>query len=113
MGEGWPSRRKYISMNVTFFAAIGAFIIAFAIVMLYRPGQPTAADLSRLAPGMTPAEVTAILGEPKMTLESKITAEKTEATWTYDLPASKWSVVTQSYQLKFYEGKLDSWWKVK
>ena len=113
MGEGWPSRRKYISMNVTFFAALVAFAATFAVVMLFKPGSPTAADLSRIQKGMTPAEVRAILGEPKSSLRQTLTPGDPEETWTYSLPASHWSVVNDEYQMKFYQGKFDSWWKIE
>ena len=110
MGEGWPSRRKYISMNVTFFAAIAAFALVFIAVMLYKPGEATVADLERLEAGMTPDEVQAILGEPKISVQNQVVPGNPEETWTYYLAKSRWSVKRQTWQLKFYHGQLDSWW---
>jgi len=113
MGEGWPSRRKYISMNVTFFAALAAFAIVLIAVLLYKPGEATAADVKRLAVGMTPDEVTAILGEPNISVQSRVVPGNPEETWTYYLAGSRWSVKRQTWQLKFYHGQLDSWWMMK
>ena len=70
MGEGWPSRRKYVTMNVTFFAALAAFGLTVAVVLLYHSGAHTAGDLAKLQKGMTPQEVTAVLGEPRMSVRS-------------------------------------------
>ena len=113
MGEGWPTRRKYITMNVTYFAALAVFILAFAVVMIYKPGRPTAGDLERLQKGTTPAAVATVLGEPYITLGETTQSGSYEETWTYHLPASHWSVTRQTYQLKFFDGQFDSWWKVQ
>jgi outer membrane protein assembly factor BamE (lipoprotein component of BamABCDE complex) len=111
MSEGWVSKRKYISLNLAFFVAIAAFLATFAVTVLYKPGKPTAADLSLLQAGMTPAQVTGILGEPKINTQSYVVPGNPEETWTYYLAASRWSLKTQTWQLKFYQGRLDSWWK--
>jgi len=89
------------------------FAVTFAMVLIFKPTAHTAGELSQLQKGMTPAEVRQILGEPKISQGSVITPNAAEETWTYSLPASRWSVTTEEYQLKFYEGTLDSWWKVK
>ena len=111
MSEGWVSKRKYISLNMAFFIAIAAFIVAFAATVVYKPGKPTASDLSRLELGMLPGQVTAILGDPNISMQSYVIPNNPEETWTYYLPAGRWSVKTQTWQVKFYNGKLDSWWK--
>jgi hypothetical protein len=100
-------------MNVTFFAAIMAFVLAFAVVLLYKPGAPTAGDLERLQRGMTPEEVVAVLGEPRMSVRGTMIGAEREQLWTYMLTESRWGVVREEYQLKFFDGRLDSWWKVK
>lgn len=113
MSEAWPSKRKYISLNAAFFIAIASFFAVFLVTVLYKPGVPTAVDMKRLGIGMSPGEVTAILGEPKISLQSYVTPGNPEEMWTYYLPASRWSPKTQTWQLKFYDGKLDSWWQQK
>ena len=110
MAEGWPSKRKYITLNAAFFIAIGVFLATFAVTLLYKPGRSTVRDLSRLETGMTPLQVTGILGEPNISLQTHVTSDNTEETWTYYLPKSRWSAITQTWQLKFYNGRLDSWW---
>ncbi len=113
MGEGWPTKRKRFLMNATFFVALVAFILTLAVVMLYKPGQPTAGDMKRLEQGMTPGEVIALLGEPRIATRATVTAGDKEEVWTYALPETHWGLVKEDYQLKFFEGRLDSWYKIK
>lgn len=113
MGEGWPSKRKYITMNVTFFVALAAFAMTFAVVMIYKPNIPVVGDLDRLEKGMTRLQVTQILGPPDMSVSSTMGTGDEDLVWTYALHASHWSVTKTHYQVRFYEGKLDSWYKVK
>ncbi len=113
MGEGWPSKRKRMAMNLLWFAAIAAFGATLAVVLLYKPGAVTAAGLSRLEKGMTTEDVLSILGKPTLDLSATLVRDDPEEVWTYSLPASRWSVTKSDYQLRFYEGSLDSWWKVE
>ena len=113
MGEGWPTKRKYITMNLMWFAVIAAFAVTLAVVLLYKPGAVTAGDLDRLKQGMTPEEVLAILGEPAIGVRATIVPGDAERVWTYSLPASHWSVTKSHYQLRFADGQLDSWWQMK
>lgn len=112
MGEGWPTRRKYVGMNLVWFAAILAFGATLAVVLLYKPGAVSARDLARLEKGMTQPEVIAILGEPKVSVRAAVVRDDPEEVWTYSLPPSRWSVTELDWQLKFYQGELDSWWRV-
>ena len=113
MGEGWPSKAKYRSMNITYFSLIAVFAAVLVIVILYSPSGPTLSDLNRLSRGMSPSDVKAVLGEPPLTLPSLSLAGSPEDTWTYYLPRSHWSVSRETWQLKFYEGRLDSWYKMR
>ncbi len=99
-------------MNLAWFAAIAAFAATLAVVLLYKPKSVTAADLSRLAKGMTREEVVVVLGEPNLNLRATLVRDDPEEVWTYSLPASHWGVTKSEYQVKFYQGHLDSWWKV-
>ncbi len=113
MGEGWPTRKKRFTLAAAFFAGVAAFLAAFAVAALYRPGAITAHDLSRLKQGMTRDEVRAILGEPTIPVRATMTGSDREEVWIYALPYSHWSVTKADYQLKFFDGRLDTWWKVK
>jgi len=113
MGEGWPSKKKRLALNLTWFAAMAAFGATLAVVLLYEPDAVTAGDLERLTKGMAFHEVRAVLGEPDISLRPSVVPGDPHDVWTYSLPASRWSVTEADYQLKFYDGQLDSWYKLK
>jgi hypothetical protein len=113
MSEGWPTRRKRLAKAATFFAAIVLFLVTFFAVTLYKPGAHTVGDLKRLEKGMTPIQVRAVLGEPDIISRSSSDTSLADELWTYTLLRSHWSVTKEDYQLKFFQGRLDIWWKVK
>ena len=113
MGEGWPTRRERVTMGAAVFAGIAVFILVFAVIALYKPSAHTAGDLARLTPGMTMQEVKALLGDPHIEVRATMTPGDEEDVWTYALPAAHWSVTKADYQVKFYKGRFDMWWKIK
>jgi len=113
MGEGWPSKKRRVAMNLVWFAALAIFAATLGTVVLYEPGAVTAGELARLEKGMTFSEVKAIMGEPDMTVRASVVPGDRETVWTYSLPASHWSVTEADYQLKFYDGRLDGWYRVR
>ncbi len=112
MSDGWPSTRKRLVMNLAWFAALVAFGATLAAVLLYNPSATTANELLRLKNGMTFDEVKAILGEPKVSVRASVVQGDPETVWTYSLPASHWSVTEADYQLRFYNGELETWFPV-
>ena len=110
MTEGWPTHRKVVSMKLTLLMAALAFVVTFAVVILFKPHAVTTGDLGQLQKGMTTEEVRGVLGEPGMTTKSFVAPEET---WVYELPRSRWSVTTTHVEMTFYEGRLDSWWETR
>lgn len=100
-------------MNLVWFAALVAFGATLAVMVLYKPSAVTAHELSRLEKGMTFEQVKAILGEPKVSVRASIVRDDPETVWTYGLPASRWSVTEADYQLKFYQGQLETWYPLE
>jgi hypothetical protein len=113
MGDGWPSKRERITMGAAVFGGIAVFLAVFAVVVLYKPNAHTASDLKKLQAGMTMDDVKAIAGEPRIALPATTVAGAEEDVWTYALPASHWSVTKADYQVKFYKGRFENYWKVK
>ncbi len=100
-------------MNLVWFFALVAFGATLAVTVLYKPRAVTARELSRLEKGMTFEQVKAILGEPRVSLRASIVPDDPETVWTYALPASRWSVTEADYQLKFNQGRLETWYKLE
>jgi hypothetical protein len=113
MSEGWPTKKKRLAMNLTWFVAIAVFAGTIALVVLYNPRAVTTGDLQRLERGMTESEVRAILGEPTLNTRARVVRDDPETVWTYTLAPSHWSVTKVDYAVKFYNGKLDSWYELK
>lgn len=113
MGDGWPSRSKRLRMNLLWFAALLIFAGTLAVIVLYRGDAVTARALERLEKGMSFSDVKAILGEPDISLRASVVPGDRESVWTYSLPASHWSVTEADYQVKFYDGLFDSWYRLE
>jgi len=113
MGQGWPTKRERITMGAAVFGGIAVFLAVFAVVVLYKPNVHTAADLKKLSAGMTMDQVKAIAGEPRISVRASAVAGDEEDVWTYALPASHWSVTKADYQVKFYKGRFENYWKIK